>query len=122
MIIINQWQWHGEPLYAQLRMIFDLADTRPMGDAAARPLSALPRGTRAVIERLHDDGFSLGDAGNSSVAHRLLELGFVPGAEVEVVETMWPGADPLAVRVRGSTFALRRREAALVLVRPASEP
>jgi ferrous iron transport protein A len=102
-------------------MIFDLADTRPMGDPAARPLSALPRGARGVIERVDDDGISLGDAENPSIARRLLELGFVPGAEVEVVETMWPGADPRAVRVRGSTFALRRREASAVLVRPASE-
>jgi ferrous iron transport protein A len=28
----------------------------------------------------------------------------------------WPGDDPLAVRVGGATFALRRREAALVRI------
>ena len=63
-----------------------------------------------------EDGESLGDAQASTIARRLVELGFVPGAEVEVVAVMWPGRDPLAVRVGGSTFALRRREAQQVRV------
>jgi Fe2+ transport system protein FeoA len=33
-----------------------------------------------------------------------------------VVEEIWPGADPIAVRVGNSVFALRRREAASVTV------
>ena len=54
--------------------------------------------------------------GGPTVGQRLIELGFVHGVEVEVIETMWPIGDPLAVRVRGSTFALRRREASAILV------
>jgi ferrous iron transport protein A len=46
----------------------------------------------------------------------LLEIGFYPGAHVEVIAAQWPGDDPMAVRVGGSTFALRRREAQLVRV------
>jgi ferrous iron transport protein A len=45
---------------------------------------------------------------------RLRDLGFVPGARCEVIASMWPGGDPLAVRIGGSTFALRRVEAAAV--------
>jgi ferrous iron transport protein A len=53
-----------------------------------------------------------------AVALRLRDLGFVPGATCEVLARMWPGADPIAIRIAGSTFALRRREASCVTVRP----
>lgn len=75
---------------------------------AALPLSVLPRGRRARVREVQ--GSELG------LARRLLEVGFIPGAEVEVVATMWPGADPLAIRVAGSMFALRRHEADCVLI------
>ena len=55
------------------------------------------------------------DASQSLLA-RLRDLGFVPGARCEVVARMWLGGDPLAVRIGGSTFALRRAEAAAVRV------
>ncbi len=48
---------------------------------------------------------------------RLEELGFLPGERVTVMAHVRPGSDPLAVRVGHSTFALRRQEAACVLVR-----
>ena len=47
---------------------------------------------------------------------QLAELGFTPGEHATVMRRGWPGADPLAVRVGGSTFALRRAEAACVMV------
>jgi ferrous iron transport protein A len=47
---------------------------------------------------------------------RLRDLGFVAGARCEIVARMWFGGDPLAVRIGGSTFALRRAEAAAVRV------
>jgi ferrous iron transport protein A len=50
--------------------------------------------------------------------HRqLLDLGFLPGESVQVLRRAAPGGDPLAVRVGGSTYALRRAEAASVQVR-----
>jgi len=67
-----------------------------------RPLSLLRVGERAVVVRLEAD---------DACAHRLLEIGFFPGALVELVAAMWPGNDPLAIRIGGSTFALRRHEA-----------
>lgn len=68
----------------------------------------------AVLE----DTPTIDDALRSTVGQRLIELGFVHGVEVEIIEAMWPHDDPLAVRVRGSTFALRRKEAAAVMVTP----
>ena len=49
---------------------------------------------------------------------RLLEVGFLPGERVCLMASCLPGRDPLAVRVGQSTFALRRAEAACVLVQP----
>lgn len=89
---------------------------------AAVPLSSLRRGARAVVDRVLDDTLVIDDALRSTVGQRLLELGFVHGAEIEIIEAMWPLGDPLAVRVRGSTFALRRREASAVMVVPAGAP
>lgn len=72
-----------------------------------RRLTALAVGERArVAVVLADD----------SISRRLLEVGFIPGAAIEVVASMWPAADPLAIRVGGSTFALRRHEAERVVV------
>jgi ferrous iron transport protein A len=79
-------------------------------------LADLAVGDRAVVLRLRDAAESLGDEVHSTLAQRLLELGFIPGEPVEVVGSIWPGSDPMAVRVGRSLFALRRREAAAVLV------
>ena len=49
------------------------------------------------------------------VERRLIELGFVEGAEVRVLHEGLFGRDPIAVRVNGSTVALRRREAMSIL-------
>lgn len=82
------------------------------------PLSTLDRGSRAIVQRIAEHTPEIGDAEHSTIGQRLLELGFAPGTEIEVIAAMWPGADPIAVRVRGSSFALRRREAMAVLVSP----
>ena len=46
----------------------------------------------------------------------LEEIGFLPGERVMVMARALPGGDPLVVRIGSSTFALRRVEAACVLV------
>jgi ferrous iron transport protein A len=79
-------------------------------------LAALRKGARGVVTGVRDDAQSLGDEAQSTVSRRLLELGFVPGETIEVVEEIWPGRDPMAVRVGNTTFALRRREAGAVMV------
>lgn len=47
---------------------------------------------------------------------RLLEIGFVPEEEVRVMAVGPGGREPLAVRVGGTMFALRRHEAEHILV------
>jgi ferrous iron transport protein A len=47
---------------------------------------------------------------------RLLELGFVEGARVEVLHEGIVGRDPIAVRIDNVTIAVRRREAMAVIV------
>jgi ferrous iron transport protein A len=46
---------------------------------------------------------------------RLLDLGFTPGEEV-IVTHFAPLGDPLVIRVRDALLALRKREAAWILV------
>ena len=46
----------------------------------------------------------------------LEEIGFIPGEPVCLLARALPGGDPLVVRIGSSTFALRRAEAACVLV------
>ncbi|MBN8252225.1 ferrous iron transport protein A [Priestia flexa] len=48
-----------------------------------------------------------------TMRRRLLDLGFVPGAFVEVVKKS-PLGDPIAFRVSQTTIALRREESRLI--------
>jgi len=79
-------------------------------------LSSLRKGARGTVADVREDAQSLGDEAQSTVSRRLLELGFVPGEAVEVIAEIWPGGDPMAVRLGNTLFALRRREAGAVLV------
>jgi len=53
---------------------------------------------------------------SAELERRLLELGFVEGAAVELLHQGLFGGDPIAVRVATTTIALRRREAMAVVV------
>ncbi len=46
----------------------------------------------------------------------LEEIGFIPGEEGRLMARGLPGGDPLVVRIGLSTFAMRRAEAACVLI------
>ena len=52
----------------------------------------------------------------AELERRLLELGFVEGADVELLHQGLFGGDPIAVRVAHTTIGLRRREAMAILV------
>ena len=84
-------------------------------------LSSLRKGARGVVTDVRDDAQSLGDEAHSTVSRRLLELGFIPGEAIEVVEEIWPGGDPMVVRLGSTTFALRRSEANAVILERAME-
>lgn len=53
--------------------------------------------------------------GTGSISRRLAELGFIKGQPVQVVR-LAPLGDPLQVRIRGFDLALRRQEAARVVI------
>lgn len=76
-------------------------------------LAELADGKEATVTGLTQVSGLTGDQASSLVS-RLRDLGFVTGARCRVVARMWPGGDPIAVRVGGSTFALRRAEASAV--------
>lgn len=52
------------------------------------------------------------------IARRLEEFGFVPGEPVKVVAFGPFGGDPMAVEIGFTRFALRRSEAARVVIQP----
>ena len=75
-------------------------------------LDTLPAQVQAHVVRLQ----SSGQEADQALLLRLLEIGFLPGERVRVIARGFPGADPLAVRVGHTTFALRQHEAALIRV------
>lgn len=86
-------------------------------DPTPTPLGSLHRGAAGVVVGIIESHESLGDEAQSTLARRLLEIGFIQGERYEVIGETWPGGDPMAIRIGNSTFALRRREANAVLVR-----
>lgn len=87
--------------------------------AGAVALSDLHAGARGTIAGVREDGAVPDDGTDATMVMRLIEIGFVPGERFEIVAESRPGGDPLAVRIGGSCFALRRLEAAAILVTPA---
>jgi ferrous iron transport protein A len=79
------------------------------------PLGLARRGYSGVIQHLStvDAGSALSD---DELESRLIELGFVEGARVEVLHEGIVGRDPIAVRVENVTIAVRRREAMAIIV------
>ncbi len=74
-------------------------------------LSDLPKGATAVVDRVDDAHAS------DPIAQRLRDLGFVAGEPVRLVAIGPMGADPLLIQIGSTRFALRRNEAARVMVR-----
>src|ERR1700743_1328910 len=86
--------------------VLDAAQTAP----APATLGAAPVGFggRILALRVGDDGGALAA---DELERRLIELGFVEGAQVEILHQGLFGGDPIAVRLAATTIALRRREA-----------
>ena len=79
------------------------------------PLGLAKRGYSGVIHRLAPDEASSALSA-IELESRLIELGFVEGAKVEVLHEGIVGHDPIAVRIENVTIAVRRREAMAVIV------
>ena len=79
------------------------------------PLGLARPGYAGVIQHL-----AVGGAGSAlpdeELESRLIELGFVEGAKVQVLHEGIVGRDPIAVRVENVTIAVRRREAMAIIV------
>ena len=109
--------------------MFD-ADASPETNAPVAALRVIPlaqarRGDRGVVVGVgvgcHAAHLHAPDEGHGvhqdELERRLLEIGFVEGAQISVLHEGLFGRDPLAVRVDDTRVALRRREAADILVR-----
>lgn len=83
----------------------------------ATPLGEAQRGFRGRIDTIHVDEDVHGRQA-PEIESRLIELGFVEGVEIKIIHEGPIGRDPIAVRINGTTIALRRREAMAILVTP----
>lgn len=77
-----------------------------MEKAKVLTLAELAAGSEAKVLRV---------LGNSPAAKRLMEMGIVPGVRIRVVKSA-PFGDPIEVRLRGYSLAMRRNEAESVEV------
>jgi ferrous iron transport protein A len=75
-------------------------------DRRLKSLSEVRHGVWHQVESL---------AGPEDACYRLLELGFTPGADVKVAQAA-PLGEPLVVVLRGTRLALRKDEAAWIIV------
>lgn len=72
------------------------------------PLSEIRPGCRATVVRVLAEG---------PIRRRLLEMGFIRGAELKV-EKLAPLGDPMELVIKGYHLTLRREEGACILVTP----
>ena len=97
---------------------FDLqSGGEPATTAGAEPLSSGRKGFSGVIVAVQAPQ-TAGGLGGAEIERRLIEMGFVEDAPVEIVHEGLIGRDPIAIKLADRTVALRRREARAVLVRP----
>lgn len=94
----------------------------PVGEVEAGlvPLGRGAKGMKGVVASVGANAADMRAGSPVSPAElerRLLEIGFVEGARVEILHEGLFGRDPIVVRVDDARVALRRREADAVLVR-----
>ena len=95
------------------------SDTDLVIDAPAAKLTSLADGRRGFSGVIADTGAHAaidGSLGASELERRLLEMGFVEGARVEILHEGFIGRDPICVRLDDMRVALRRRDARGILV------
>jgi ferrous iron transport protein A len=86
-------------------------------------LSKLKLGERGIIERIDETLLPQGiELKPGELERRLLEIGFIEGIEVQVLHFGLIYRDPIALALGSNamTIAIRRNEAAIVLVNPIS--
>nr|WP_174300797.1 FeoA family protein [Caulobacter sp. S45] len=82
------------------------------------PLGRGARGLRGVVASVGTGALAHAAGGlePAELERRLLEIGFVEGARIEILHEGALGGDPIAVRIDDARVALRRREADAVLI------
>lgn len=76
-----------------------------MTSVKTQPLSTFKTGQLVQIEKIRLKG---------TMKRRLLDLGFIPGATIKVLQKS-PLGDPTAYQVSNTTIALRNEESSLIL-------
>ncbi len=71
------------------------------------PLNQLPIGEKGTVFSMDFSGIA---------RRRMLDLGFVPGTEVEALQKS-PSGNPIAYHVRGTVIALRAEDAGRIALR-----
>jgi ferrous iron transport protein A len=99
----------------------EVEEGRVVTRSAAGPvlLDALSRGSRGRIAGLSLPAHqgSVHVIAPEELERRLLEIGFVEGARIEILHEGLIGRDPIVVALDSMRVALRRREARAILVR-----
>jgi ferrous iron transport protein A len=92
----------------------------PSGEAQSIvPLGHGKKGLRGIVVGVGSDASDVAlSPEEDELKRRLLEIGFVEGASVEIIHEGWIGRDPIGVRLDDMRVALRRREADNVMIRP----
>jgi ferrous iron transport protein A len=91
--------------------------SQALGEDVQR-LADVRRGARGEVLAVSPETMTgVPEAERDELERRLLEIGFVEGARIEVLHEGFIGRDPIAVRLDDMRVALRRREAQGVLVR-----
>ena len=91
--------------------------TTPTSTSPSRPLDKLNVGESGFVGAIEQLTAAATQA-DPQLERRLMEIGFIPGEQIEVLHKGFFGGEPIAVRIGHSTFALRRFEAALISVIP----
>ena len=99
-----------------MRLLDEIDVPSPNGAADLAALGDGKRGFSGVIAQVGAEASS--GLAASELERRLLEMGFVEGARVEILHEGLIGRDPICVRLDDTRVALRRRDARGVLVRP----
>jgi ferrous iron transport protein A len=103
--------------YWQVHIQIDTSVAMPdSGEVGGIRLGGLRKGARAEIIAL-DESAVVTPLLKGELERRLIEMGLVEGACIQILHEGFPGRDPIAVKVNDHTVALRRGEANAVIVR-----
>lgn len=69
----------------------------------------------AVDLELNEKAIIMDIDNSNSSSRRIMEIGFTPGQEIQLISVSVFN-DPIALSVRGSIFAIRKREAVCILI------